>query len=144
MSSSCFLIDISFPFPFHYSDSPLITSSFFHPLFLCAIQLYCGPTQAFTQYIKLTKPLKCASKKKKAFVFFQICQCMYVSFHLFVNQQQQQQQSQWISFQIKCKALQWQLHSVLCFFYCALIVRQGFYPVCLILTTISFLWLNFY
>lgn len=65
VSSSCFLIDISFPF--HYSDSPLFASPF-QSAVLCAIQLYCGPTQAFTQYIKLTKPLKCASKK--AFVFF--------------------------------------------------------------------------
>lgn len=125
-----FLINISFPFPFHYSDFSLITSSF-QPAVLCAIQLYCGPTQAFTQYIKLTKPLKCASKSLCFFPNMSKCMCCFffsfflnVSFHFCVNQQQQQ--SQWISFQIKCKALQWQLHSLLCFFYCALIVHSGF------------------
>lgn len=50
VSSICFLRDIFFPFPFHYSDSSLITFSISCS---CAIQLYCGPTHAFTQYIKL-------------------------------------------------------------------------------------------
>lgn len=52
VSSTCFLKDISFLFPFHYRNSSLITLSFSISC-SCAVQLYCGPTQAFTQYIKL-------------------------------------------------------------------------------------------
>lgn len=62
VSSSCFIDcrHILSHFLFTTVILPWSPCPFPSPFF-CAVQLYCGPTQAFTQYIKLTKPLKCAS-----------------------------------------------------------------------------------
>lgn len=87
------------------------------PLVSC---LFPPSSFTFSQFIKLTKTLQMCINKS-LFLFPNMSNL--AAFSLFLNTgccwcEHRQQQSQRISFQIKCKALRWQLRSILCFFYC--------------------------